>query len=92
MKCKFYRGPYHGKVRNISDQQLSSGYVLVSVINKPLGYTRFRSTGTFDTVPHENARYELKMYKLYINGKTYTGPCMHPDGSLFLEYIDPRGK
>lgn len=93
VKVKFYKGPWHGKVRMIDSSQLHNGRLEVSVMNK-LDRAWFRNVNDpAHAMPSFRTHiYEIKMMGINLGGygdKTnrYLAPAMHPDGSLFLEYV-----
>lgn len=77
MKVKFYKGPWHGKVRDATVRYIGEP-ILVSVHNRD-----YQS----DNDPWNNTirkgLYECTMMSVNIGDVTYTAPAMHPDGSIF---------
>jgi hypothetical protein len=88
VRVKFYKGPLHGKVRNIDPRTISRGTI------QAYAGRDFRKGAML--MPHDltpmvapsiqTCTYVMKMMGVTIDGKNYQAPAMHPDGSLFFVY------
>jgi hypothetical protein len=83
MKVKLHKGPAHGKTVYIPDGR-SQWQVVVAPKMKPVFAEGYVSPEEFHI---RNATYQMKMMSGHINGKHYYCPCIHPDGSVFFEYV-----
>lgn len=95
MKCKFYRGPWHGKVKDISDDALRHGFIQFQELSRrqrDIIDMRNSSDPPAVAVPYVTHRYDVKIISGTIAGQRFSSPAVHPDGSLFLEYSKPRRK
>lgn len=93
MLVRFNKGPWHRKVREISDAEVKVGVFNVAVYDK-------KSVGkTFHTAPnqmlmvapgHKIATYRLKMVKVNLRGQDEWLPSIYPDGAVCYEYEGAR--
>jgi hypothetical protein len=84
MKVKFYKGPYHGKVREYQIMDFAHP-ILVATIKRmrPSDYT----ADPLAQVPVTQHKYWVMMMEVRdATGQSYRAPAMHPDGSLFYVY------
>jgi hypothetical protein len=79
MKVKFYKGPAHGKNREVHPQDR----VVVVAVGSNLPVWNYSSDEAVEAYRPRTARY-TKAFRLTEHGPI---PCMHPDGSYFFEYI-----
>lgn len=93
MRVKFYKGPFHGKVRDMHHRDLENGQVLMAVMDpKAKAQTYAMSSNLFMVQPLgvRHALYRIKIVSGEIAGRKFSAPAVHPDGSIFLEYVPDR--
>lgn len=84
MKARFYRGPWDGKVRVVPDNR---DRILVATTKTKFDY----KNDPWEPLVYAEETYSMRMYTITINGRSYTAPAMHPDGSVYFEWDKPRG-
>ncbi len=95
MKVKFYKGPFHGKVKDINPRDLSNGQLLMAVMDQKAMAQTYKldlSSPLMMVQPMgvRHVLYRIKIMSGEVAGQKFYGPAVHPDGSLFLEYVPDR--
>jgi hypothetical protein len=93
MKVKFYKGPFHGKVKDIDIPP--GGNVLMAVMDpKAIQQAYKLQPGSDITMVQpigvRHVLYRIKVMSGEIAGQRFHSPAVHPDGSVFLEYVPDR--
>lgn len=84
---KFYKGPWHGKTRQVSAQCIEHGVIQVTVFGRSPLKDYYDNINPNAVVPNRAAIYKMRMVRLTLpNGKSWQGPAMHPDGSIYFVY------
>lgn len=96
MRVRFYKGPLHGKTRDIDPRDLRGGSLFYAHVDK---WSRIQAVSYMaDPLTSEpvatfrSLEYRIKMMAGSIDNQYFSGPAVHPDGSVFLEYVEPRKK
>lgn len=88
MKARLYRGPHDGRVFEVPDDQRT-----IKLKRKArFSFGLHTSEPGWVTIPTFDDQYEI----VYLSWTRYDGsrervPSMHPDGSVFFEWSEPRG-
>lgn len=91
MKVKFYKGPWHGKTKDISESDYRRGIIEV------VGMDKRATARTISNAPNHqiflNAGFRTAAYKVVMMsapGAKEPFPAVHPDGSVFFKYDGSR--
>ena len=91
MRAKFYKGPMHGKTKDINPRQIVHGRVLVNIMRSRRDML-VQPAGMSIGVPlnFTVAEYQIKMMHVKMDNRDYYAPAMHPDGSIFVEFVKEK--
>ena len=86
MIVRFNKGPWHRKVRVLSDAEVSRGVIEVAVPSSKLQlYVTTTDIGTTTVYNHKIATYRIKMVTVNLRGKPEHIPSVFPDGAVCFE-------
>lgn len=89
MIVRFNKGPWHRKVRDLSEQEVQRGVVNVAVYDRKYVARLFDpniSTQTMASARHKIATYRIKTVTVNLRGTPETFPSIFPDGAVCFEF------
>ena len=97
MKVRFVGGPFGGQAKSIITSDYGRNEIVMRGPKKMTRKKRYEymvsdrgsfSAAHYPSLPIVEARYRISM-RIHNNGTNLVNmPCMHPDGSLFYEYVE----
>lgn len=89
MLVRFNKGPWHRKVRELSDQEVQRGVFNIAVYDSKFSKVRLYdpnpNTQVMVAPGHKIATYRIKMVTVNLRGKPETLPSVFPDGAVCFE-------